>query len=87
MNGDKTRATFAKLYGEQEQTIEYQTLRYKKLLRAYKAHFPQDEGELQLFSTPGRTEVGGNHTDHNARSCSGCSSAFRYHCSGNRCGG
>jgi len=66
LNGDKTRATFAKLYGEQEQTIEYQTLRYKKLLRAYKAHFPQDEGELQLFSTPGRTEVGGNHTDHNA---------------------
>lgn len=62
----KTRETFAKLYGEQEQIIEYQINRYKKILQAYRTHFPKDKGELQLFSTPGRTEVGGNHTDHNS---------------------
>jgi galactokinase len=27
--------------------------------------FPETAGELRLFSAPGRTELGGNHTDHN----------------------
>ena len=31
-------------------------------IRAYQASFP--ETEIALFSAPGRTELGGNHTDH-----------------------
>ncbi|MDD4681121.1 MAG: galactokinase family protein, partial [Clostridia bacterium] len=31
-----------------------------------KSLYPEDKKEIQLFSTSGRTEVGGNHTDHNA---------------------
>ena len=27
--------------------------------------FPETAGELRLFTAPGRTELGGNHTDHN----------------------
>jgi galactokinase len=27
--------------------------------------FPETAGSLRLFTTPGRTELGGNHTDHN----------------------
>ena len=37
--------------------------RLLKLLDAYQAAFAADE-EVGLFSGPGRTEMGGNHTDH-----------------------
>jgi galactokinase len=29
------------------------------------AEFPETRGELRVFTAPGRTELGGNHTDHN----------------------
>jgi galactokinase len=29
------------------------------------ADFPETRGELRVFTAPGRTELGGNHTDHN----------------------
>ena len=56
---------FAKLYGHDEKIIEYQKNRYKEILNKFKELFPQSTAEIQFFSTPGRTEVGGNHTDHN----------------------
>ena len=31
----------------------------------FPAEFAPDPGSLRLFSAPGRTELGGNHTDHN----------------------
>jgi len=37
--------------------------RFEDLIDKFKQRF-QDKN-LQLFSTPGRTEIGGNHTDHN----------------------
>ena len=37
--------------------------RLLKLLDAYQAAFAADE-EVGMFSGPGRTEMGGNHTDH-----------------------
>lgn len=37
--------------------------RYANAVDAFREHFNND-GELRLFSAPGRTEVGGNHTDH-----------------------
>ena len=38
--------------------------RYISAVKAYEQHFG-GIGEFRLFSAPGRTEVGGNHTDHN----------------------
>ena len=39
------------------------TGRYERLLSLYEETFGK-EGDISLFSAPGRTEIGGNHTDH-----------------------
>ena len=60
-----------KIYSSDE--YEYQEKRYSKLVERYKNHFTDadssasdfSDSELCLFSSPGRTELGGNHTDHN----------------------
>lgn len=51
----------AEMYGENE--VFNQQRRYIQLHEAFRAYF--GEGEVSLFSAPGRTEIGGNHTDHN----------------------
>jgi galactokinase len=61
----KLRDLFGIIYGENDSTVERQTARYRELLRLFHETFPDDKGAVELFSTPGRTEVGGNHTDHN----------------------
>ena len=38
-------------------------VRYADLLKLYEKTFPGD-AQITLFSAPGRTEIGGNHTDH-----------------------
>jgi galactokinase len=53
------------LYGAQSGATERQAERYSSLLLRFAEAFPEDP-EVELFSTPGRVEVGGNHTDHNA---------------------
>jgi galactokinase len=53
-----------KLYGKKTETLELQKVRFADLIRSFTEKFPS-KGEIELFSTPGRTEVGGNHTDHN----------------------
>jgi galactokinase len=63
---------FTELYGERE--TESARQRYKALitnmLKSGQDGFPAAErsdaaGNLRVFSAPGRTELGGNHTDHN----------------------
>jgi galactokinase len=66
LEGSKTRELFYQLYGRDEAAIAAQISRYKDLIRKYQEHFPDAQDNIQLFSTSGRTEVGGNHTDHNA---------------------
>lgn len=51
------------LYGNDKELISKQIDRYNKLLDQFLSHFETDK--LHYFSTPGRTEIGGNHTDHN----------------------
>lgn len=51
----------SELYGEKE--IVHQTERYRNLISGFIKQF--GEADIQLFSAPGRTEIGGNHTDHN----------------------
>jgi galactokinase len=56
---------FSELYGESEAGNAGQ--RYQKLItetRAIGEHFSATE-DLRIFSAPGRTELAGNHTDHN----------------------
>ena len=55
--------SFRKIYGTDEKVLEFQYKRYSDLIEKHSEYFePQ---RVHLFSTPGRTEIGGNHTDHN----------------------
>lgn len=54
---------FKVLYGDEESELAKQVSRYQKLVQQYEDTFPG--GDYHFFSTPGRTEIGGNHTDHN----------------------
>ena len=45
-----------------EKKIAYERERYIKAIESYTEHF--GEGEVFVFSAPGRSEIGGNHTDH-----------------------
>ncbi|MDD5672960.1 MAG: galactokinase family protein, partial [Chitinivibrionales bacterium] len=59
-----TRQLFEKLYGTKPGVYKFQTERYRSLLQRFAERFP-DHRDVGIFSVPGRTEVGGNHTDHN----------------------
>ncbi len=57
---DEFTEVLRKLYGANAQeNVE----RYGKLLDMYEETFGK-EGDIKFFSAPGRTEIGGNHTDH-----------------------
>ena len=51
------------LYGSDTSQLEIQYKRYKSLVQKHLLRF--GDSEFQLISTPGRTELSGNHTDHN----------------------
>lgn len=54
-------STLITLYGEN--AIGQQKTRYRRLFSEFKNHFPKAT-DVELFSSPGRIEVIGNHTDH-----------------------
>jgi len=56
---------FKDLYGHDPIRLETKRQQYISLLHRFDEVFPGHES-FSFFSTPGRTEVGGNHTDHNA---------------------
>jgi len=66
MNSDfeKIIPGLKKLYGDNVEDFNYQMNRYTQLQNHFVEKF--NKCELDYFSTPGRTEIGGNHTDHNA---------------------
>ena len=53
------------LYGNREGMLVEQTARYTGLLKRHEELFHEVESKVMLISAPGRTEIGGNHTDHN----------------------
>lgn len=53
------------LYGDRDGMLLEQTARYTGILKRHEELFHEDEKEVMLISAPGRTEIGGNHTDHN----------------------
>ena len=54
---------FKEIYGEDKNVLSSQRKRYEELIREYRLRF--NDKDVRLFSTPGRTEISGNHTDHN----------------------
>lgn len=60
---DACRKLFEKLYGNGEDCYRTQLDRYETLIQNYINYFKEEP--QHLFSSPGRTEIGGNHTDHN----------------------
>ncbi len=63
INSERIRNLFAGLYGTQDSVIEKQQQRYIQAVKAFHEHFP-NRAEVKIYSAPGRTEIGGNHTDH-----------------------
>lgn len=60
LNGTKADAWMKELYGVRgEQNRE----RYRDAVRQFQKYF--GDLDFELFSAPGRSEIGGNHTDHN----------------------
>ena len=53
------------LYGSRDGMLVEQTTRYAGILKRHEELFHREDGNVQLVSAPGRTEIGGNHTDHN----------------------
>lgn len=54
---------FKELYGSDETVLEYQKQRYVDAVTRFGKYFPHRE-DVRIFSASGRTEIGGNHTDH-----------------------
>jgi galactokinase len=54
---------FQELYGSDSSVLKEQAHRYASLMSDFEKTYGTDD--VQLFTSPGRTEIGGNHTDHN----------------------
>lgn len=55
-------AAFKELYGVESDVLKMQAERYSALMATFNSTFGKDD--VMVFSSPGRTEIGGNHTDH-----------------------
>lgn len=60
---DGKNPLFHELYGTDSVTLKVQADRYNKLIADFVKTYGTDD--VSLFTSPGRTEIGGNHTDHN----------------------
>jgi len=60
---DAFLSMFETLYGTKDEVLSAQKARYEKAVQRFFELYPERE-EISLFSAPGRTEIGGNHTDH-----------------------
>lgn len=61
LNNTHNDALFKKLYGKCN--IEVNKKRYVNAIKGFEQRFGQRD--FEVFSAPGRIEIGGNHTDHN----------------------
>ena len=60
--GAEYDAELAKIYKKED--VAFQKERYIQLVSRFESLFGADR-DVEIYSAPGRTEVGGNHTDHN----------------------
>lgn len=61
LESSESRQLMARLYGRGQE--EENIVRYQNLVKGYKQAF--GDQDIALFTSPGRTEISGNHTDHN----------------------
>lgn len=54
---------FKYLYGNSEAIISHQRMRYLEAIRQFMNLYPERD-DIHIYSASGRTEIGGNHTDH-----------------------
>ena len=54
---------FSELYGTGDDTMTYQKQRYLDSVSSFAKLYPNRK-DIRIFSASGRTEIGGNHTDH-----------------------
>ena len=64
------RELFELLYGTEQSVLAAQECRYAALAEQWHKRYETDNKDadsapLRFFSSPGRSEIGGNHTDHN----------------------
>jgi galactokinase len=62
INGSKN-IVLEELYGSDAEVLLNQRKRYTNLIESFSKSFGTKD--IMIFSSPGRTEIGGNHTDHN----------------------
>jgi galactokinase len=60
---DGNNPLFQELYGFDQSVLKEQASRYASLMAEFQKTY--GSADVSLFSSPGRTEIGGNHTDHN----------------------
>lgn len=60
----QVRGVLEMLYGHDEQVLSARLARLAEVANKFAMDYPESASPT-FFSTPGRTEVGGNHTDHN----------------------
>lgn len=65
LRSNEAAGKFQELYGKREGVLLYQMERYSRIAKRFSEEFGTVEG-VSFFSAPGRTEIGGNHTDHQA---------------------
>ncbi|GHV56018.1 galactokinase [Spirochaetia bacterium] len=63
LDNEKTVTLFSEIYGSGESVFTGQKKRYTNLIEQFRKRFGDDD--IRIFSCPGRSEIGGNHTDHN----------------------
>ncbi len=56
-------ADFRRIYGNSEMELLRQRARFLNAAEQFSRLYPERK-EIRVFSAPGRTEIGGNHTDH-----------------------
>ncbi len=60
----QSEAVLRGLYGEDPKELSLARARFEELIEGFQAHYGAGRA-FRFFSAPGRTEIGGNHTDHN----------------------
>ena len=61
VKSEKALNLFKQMYGENR--AEANAKRYEMVAEGFEKEF--GDKEFEFFTAPGRTEIGGNHTDHN----------------------
>ena len=60
---NQSNSSLKNLYGNDAEVLQKQVMRYAYVLNTFKETYNSDQATV--FSSPGRSEIGGNHTDHN----------------------